>query len=59
METASNPAPRQEQRPPAGRIWVILFVAVFFVLLFLLGRSMEQHRFFRGGRVHQNGSIGQ
>jgi len=36
-----------------------LFLAVLFLLLFLLGRSMVEHRFFRGGREHNNGSIGQ
>jgi hypothetical protein len=25
----------------------------------LLGQSMVRHRFFRGGRYHQNGSVGQ
>ena len=33
-------------------------VAVLVALLLLLGLSMVHHRFFRGGRVHQNGSIG-
>jgi uncharacterized integral membrane protein len=59
METGSNSTPRSEQRPAAGRIWTVIFVALIFVLLFLLGRSMVEHRFFRGGRVHDNGSIGQ
>jgi hypothetical protein len=36
-----------------------VFLAIFFVLLYLLGRSMVDHRFFRGGRIHENGSIGQ
>jgi hypothetical protein len=32
---------------------------VFFLLVLLLGLSMVHHRFFRGERVHQNGSVGQ
>jgi hypothetical protein len=36
-----------------------VFLAIFFVLLYLLGRNMVDHRFFRGGRIHENGSIGQ
>ncbi len=59
METDSNSGQGPGPRPLSGRIWVIIFVAIFFVLLFWLGQSMVQHRFFRGGRVHQNGSVGQ
>jgi hypothetical protein len=29
------------------------------VILLLLGQSMVRHRFFQGGRYHQNGSVGQ
>jgi hypothetical protein len=36
-----------------------LFLAVLAFLFFLLGQSMVHHRFFQGGRVHRNGSIGQ
>jgi hypothetical protein len=59
METDSNLAPQREGRAPSGRIWIAVFVAIFVILLFLLGRSMVQHRFFRGARVHENGSVGQ
>jgi len=59
METDSNLAPQPERKPPSGRIWTVVFVAIFFILFFLLAASMVQHRFFRGGRVHENGSIGQ
>jgi hypothetical protein len=59
METGSNLAPQTERRPPSGRIWIVVLAAILFVLLFLLGRSMVEHRFFRGERVHQNGSVGQ
>jgi hypothetical protein len=34
-------------------------LALFVGLLLLLGLSMVHHRFFQGGRVHQNGSVGQ
>jgi hypothetical protein len=59
MESGSNSAQGSRQEPRSGQIWVVLFVAIFFVLLVLLGRSMVEHRFFRGGRIHQNGSVGQ
>jgi hypothetical protein len=59
METNANPTPGAGGRPPWGQIWTTVFVALFIVLLFLLGRSMLDHRFFRGEREHQNGSIGQ
>ena len=36
-----------------------LFIVILTVLIFLLARSMVEHRFFRGGAVHPNGSIGQ
>jgi hypothetical protein len=41
------------------RIAKPLFVTVLAVLIFLLGQAMVQHRFFRGGRYHANGSVGQ
>ncbi len=59
MEIHSNPAPQGESKPHRLGIWKFVFVAIFFILLFLLGDSMVQHRFFSGGRVHDNGSIGQ
>jgi hypothetical protein len=37
----------------------VFLVAVLFVLFFLLGQSMVRHRFFKGGRYHANGSVGQ
>jgi hypothetical protein len=39
-----------------GRFLFIVFLVAIF---FLLGQSMVRHRFFRGGRQHWNGSIGQ
>jgi hypothetical protein len=59
MEIHSNPAPQGESKPHWLGIWKFVFVAIFFILLFLLGQSMVQHRFFAGERVHHNGSIGQ
>jgi hypothetical protein len=34
-----------------------LFVAALFVALFMLGQSMVHHRFFRGGRIDQHGTL--
>lgn len=59
METHSEPAHDAEPKTHWLRILKFVLVAVVFVLLFLLGQSMVQHRFFQGGRVHENGSIGQ
>ena len=44
---------------PAGRNspWLgpvkFLFLVLLVVIMFLLGRDMVRHRFFRGGRVNQ------
>jgi len=59
MDKDANPAAGPEQKPPLRGIITILFVTVFFLLVLLLGLSMVHHRFFRGERVHQNGSVGQ
>jgi len=45
--------------PPSFGIRQFLFVVVLAVIFFLLGHSMVHHRFFRGGREHRNGSVGQ
>jgi len=50
---------RNGREPPSFGIGHFLFAAVLAVILFLLGQSMVRHRFFRGGREHWNGSIGQ
>jgi hypothetical protein len=58
MTTYSNtPAPEGE-KPPSFGIGKFLFVVVLAVILFFLVQSMVRHRFFRGGRVNPNGSIG-
>lgn len=59
MDKDANPAGRPERKGPLSGIITIVFVAVFFLLVLLLGISMVHHRFFRGERVHQNGSLGQ
>jgi hypothetical protein len=41
------------------RVSKVFLAAVLFVLFLLLGQSMVRHRFFRGGRYHANGSVGQ
>jgi hypothetical protein len=41
------------------RIGKVMFVAVLFILIFLLGEAMVHRRFLQGGRYHQNGSVGQ
>jgi hypothetical protein len=55
MKTTS-PAGRE---PPSFGIGRFLFVVVLAAVFFLLGQSMVRHRFFQGGRVHRNGSVGQ
>jgi len=47
------------REPPSFGIGQLLFVVVLAVIFFLLGHSMVRHRFFQGGRVHRNGSLGQ
>jgi hypothetical protein len=48
-----------EGRKPSSLGIQIVFTVVLVVILFLLGQSMVRHRFFQGGRFHQNGSVGQ
>jgi hypothetical protein len=58
MKTYSNtPAPEGEKSPWIG-IGKFLFVVVLAVIVFLLVQSMVRHRFFRGGWVNRNGSLG-
>jgi len=49
----------KEPEPPSFGIGHFLFIVFLAVIFFLLGQSMVRHRFFQGGRVHRNGSIGQ
>jgi hypothetical protein len=59
MDTDSNPEIQQGQKRRGAAIWKLGFLVVLAVLIFLLAQSMVNHRFFRGERVHRNGSIGQ
>jgi len=36
----------------------IVLVAIFVVLVFMLGLGMVQHRFFKGGRVERYQTVG-
>lgn len=55
---SNNPTPPAGREPSFG-IGKLLFAVFLAVLFLLLGHSMVQHRFFQGGRVHRNGSVGQ
>jgi hypothetical protein len=58
MTTYSNtPAPGGRKSPSFG-IGKFLFVVVLAVIFFLLFQSMVRHRFFGGGWVNRNGSLG-
>lgn len=59
MDKDANPGTQPEQTPSSRGIIMTLCVAIFALLVFLLGVSMVHHRFFRGQRVHPNGSVGQ
>jgi hypothetical protein len=48
-----------ERRVRLGGILKFMFIVVLTALIFLLAQSMVKHRFFRGGALHPNGSIGQ
>jgi hypothetical protein len=41
------------------RVGRVMLVAVLFILFFWLAQSMVHHRFFWGGSLHRNGSLGQ
>jgi hypothetical protein len=59
MTTDSHPTPPAGPEPPSFGIGKLLFAVLLAILFLMLGHSMVQHRFFQGGRVHRNGSIGQ
>lgn len=59
MTKAANPSPNSEPETSLYQVVTIVFVALFFAAVLMLGISMVHHRFFRGERVHQNGSVGQ
>jgi hypothetical protein len=59
VSTHSNDAAPQGPRP----LWLqsvrFLLLAALVIALYLLGQSMVQHRFFRGGRIDRYGHIRQ
>jgi hypothetical protein len=57
MSTHPNDATPQGPRSPWPQIVRFLLLAALVVALFLLGQSMVQHRFFRGGRIDRNGHL--
>ena|GEM_PF-1370937 len=59
MAKAANSSHPSERKTPLFQVVKVAFIALFVALVFLLGLSMVHHRFFRGGRVHHNGSVGQ
>ena len=59
MTNSSNPSPDPERETSIFQVVTIVFVALFFAVVLMLGISMVHHRFFQGQRVHRNGSVGQ
>jgi len=59
MEADSKLVPQTEPKPPSFGFGKVIFALILFLLVLLLAQSMVEHRFFQGGRVHENGSIGQ
>jgi hypothetical protein len=57
MTTHSNTPAPEGDKPPSFGIGTLLFAVVLAVIFFLV-QGMVRHRFFRGGRVNPNGSIG-
>jgi hypothetical protein len=59
MTSSLNSTEPAGPTPPSFGIRQFLFVVFLAVIFFLLGHSMMRHRFFQGGRLHRNGSLGQ
>jgi hypothetical protein len=59
MANGANSSPDPERKTPLLLALKIGLIALFVVIVFLLGLSMVHHRFFQGQRVHHNGSVGQ
>jgi hypothetical protein len=55
-KNANKEAP-ERQESPWFQIGKFLFVVVLAVAVFLLGLSMVNHRFFRGGYINQHGVL--
>jgi hypothetical protein len=58
MKTYSNTTGPAGPKSPWFGIGRFLFIVALAVIFFLLAQSMVSHRFFRGGRVNRNGSLG-
>jgi hypothetical protein len=59
MTISSNTPGSEEPKSRWSGIGKFLFIVALVIIFYLLGQSMVHHRFFQGGRVHRNGSIGQ
>jgi hypothetical protein len=59
MTTESKPSADMGRKLPWLPILKFLLLAAFIVAMFLLGQSMVQHRFFRGGRIDERGVLKQ
>jgi hypothetical protein len=59
MRTPWYPLDPDERRARLGGLLKFVFIVVLTALIFLLAHSMVEHRFFRGGALHPNGSVGQ
>jgi preprotein translocase subunit SecG len=59
MTNDANPSSDPERETSLFQVVTIIFVALFFAVVLMLGISMVHHRFFQGQRLHRNGSVGQ
>ena len=59
MATDLNTTDPAGGKPPSFGIRELLFTVFLAIIFFWLGHSMVRLRFFQGGRVHRNGSVGQ
>jgi hypothetical protein len=57
MTKNANKEASEQQKSRWFRIGRFLFVVVLAVAVFLLGLSMVNHRFFRGGYINQHGVL--
>jgi hypothetical protein len=55
MTTQSTPAASPHKISPWFTIVKVVLLAAFVAALLMLGLSMANHRFFRGGRIDQRG----
>ncbi len=55
---SQSPAP-PDQKSCRFQIGLTLFLIGLLVAFFLLGNSMVNHRFFKGGRIDRNGHLRQ